>query len=50
MLLKLLDKGGGGKGNAFVWIVGGNLIGLVFGWLSIKVTTLGAKPAATVSD
>ncbi|MDR0627486.1 MAG: DUF1097 domain-containing protein [Bifidobacteriaceae bacterium] len=36
--------------NAFVWIVGGNLIGLIFGWLSIKVTTLGAKSATTGSD
>lgn len=26
--------------NAYIWIVGANFLGLIFGWLSIKVTTL----------
>lgn len=29
--------------NAVIWITGANFIGLLFGWLSIKVTTIGAK-------
>lgn len=29
--------------NAAIWITGANFLGLIFGWLSIKVTTLGQK-------
>lgn len=27
--------------NAVIWITGANFLGLIFGWLSIKLTTLG---------
>lgn len=29
--------------NAAIWITGANFLGLIFGWLSIKLTTLGQK-------
>jgi hypothetical protein len=35
--------------NAVLWITGANILGLVFGWLSIKLTTLGAKKEEPVS-
>jgi hypothetical protein len=30
--------------NALVWVVGANIIGLLFGWASIKLSQLGKKP------
>jgi hypothetical protein len=30
--------------NALVWVVGANIIGLLFGWASVKLAQMGEKP------
>jgi hypothetical protein len=32
--------------NAFIWITGANFLGLIFGWLSIAVTSFGQSKKA----
>jgi hypothetical protein len=31
--------------NALIWVVGANILGLLFGWASIKLAGLGKKPS-----